>query len=55
MTGRGSWRADMSRAYRVLVLVPAILLIANFGLTLVALAGGGPRPTPPCLPGDWGC
>ena len=38
----------MSRSYRILVLVPAILAILNFGLA--AMVAGGP-----CLPGPFGC
>ncbi len=37
----------MSRAYRVTLLVPAIVLVLN-ALALV-VAGS------PCIPGDWGC
>jgi hypothetical protein len=37
----------MSRAYRFLVLVPAIVLVLN-ALSLVVLGS-------PCLPGDVGC
>jgi hypothetical protein len=38
----------MSRSYRVLLLVPAILAILNFGLAAMVAAG-------PCMPGPVGC
>ncbi|MGH2379364.1 MAG: hypothetical protein ACRDGT_12950 [Candidatus Limnocylindria bacterium] len=38
----------MFRAYRVLVVVPAVLAMLNLALAMVALANG------PCLPQDAG-
>lgn len=38
----------MFRAYRVLVVVPAVIAMLNLVLAIVAVAG-------PCMPGDFGC
>jgi len=38
----------------VLAFVLALACLA-LGADPAAAGGGGPRPTPPCLPGGWGC
>lgn len=42
----------MQKTWLGAVLLALVLALAS---TTPALAGGGQRPTPPCVPGEYGC